>query len=442
MTEYNLIKKAIEKQFDKSIQNRRDCEQLSVMIYEKTGKIISYNTIRRFYNLAGEKNITKISSATLDIFANFCGSPNYEKFLIGKDLSNTDLEYILTLSLKYQQESAINIEEIKLLADQHFDNPLFYNFINDLVFHAFLKKDIVFIKALFSIIILFENKHYLYSHIYYLIQTIGIQLRNYPEIQEAVWEEWAKSTYGRQMYFELFVDMDYLFTQHYKGMEAYLAHSSKPEELLFSHVLLFWRIYFLGDNNQLEIQFEAIKKIDLTTDIHPIPIARSLSCTCVYEKMKTGILSEQTKNEISYWITTIKTSLVEGKQIPNFHFWLCEGLIVAHENELVLALIQDVKTNYFNDNTYFNNGGYERLKVYEALAYARLNNNKKAKILGKLIDRNRFFAFSKTYDSCFYYALQILTGEKTKAQVLTSPDGVLISNLQLDKVIDLLISRR
>ncbi len=442
MTDYDLIKQSIEKYFDKSIRNRRDCEQLSVLIYEKTGKIISYNTIRRFFNLAGEKNTTKISNATLDIFANYCGFPNYDKFLIGKNQSDTDLEFIRTLSLKYQQESVINSEEIKLLADQFYDNPLFYNFINDLVFHAFLKKDCAFIKTLFSITVLFENKHYLYKHIYFLIQTIGIQLRNYPEIQDAVWEEWAKSTYGRQMYFELFVDMDYLFVQHYKGMEAYLSHAKNPEELLFSHVLLFWKSYFLGEENQLNYNYDELKKIKLTTAIHPIPIARSLSCQCIYEKLKTGKLTEQTKNDISYWTTSVKSSLLEGKQIPNYHFWLCEGLIVADENELVLTLIQDVKTNYFNDRTYFNNGGYERLKVYEALAYARLNERNKALALGKLIDRNQFFAFSKTYDSCFYYSLQILTGEKTKAQILSSEDGSLVTKLHLEKVIDVLITRR
>jgi hypothetical protein len=107
-----------------------------------------------------------------------------------------------------------------------------------------------------------------------------------------------------------------------------------------------------------------------------------------------------------------------------------------------LTLIQDVKTNYFNDRTYFNNGGYERLKVYEALAYARLNERNKALALGKLIDRNQFFAFSKTYDSCFYYSLQILTGEKTKAQILSSEDGSLVTKLHLEKVIDVLITRR
>jgi hypothetical protein len=427
---YVLFKLEIERHFDKTIKTRRDCEQLSVLIYEKTGKIVSYNTIRRFFNLAGEKSATKISPTTLDIFANFCGYSHYEKFEEGRENSENNLEKIRSLSLKYQQEEQIKLSEIQQLASEHYDNPLFYNFINDLLFHALLKQDVTFISRLFSLEILFENKHYLYKHIYFFIQTLGVQLRNYPEIQAVVWKKWAQERYGRQMYFELFVDMDYLFVAHYKGIELYLKHSTSNEEILFTNALLFWKSFFLKEAAAIEKHIAAI-----------IPIARSLSCQCIYEKWKTGKLSEPLIAAIQHWTKATKEVFSEGRQIPNFHFWLCEGLIVAQENELVLSLIQDVRLHYFNEKTYFNNGGYERLKVYEALAYARLNNRNKALTLGKLIDRNLFFAFSKTYDSCFYYSLQILTGEKTKAQILSSQDGILVTKLQLDNVIDVLIDR-
>lgn len=35
---YVLFKLEISRHFDKTIKTRRDCEQLSVLIYEKTGK--------------------------------------------------------------------------------------------------------------------------------------------------------------------------------------------------------------------------------------------------------------------------------------------------------------------------------------------------------------------------------------------------------------------
>lgn len=426
---FGLFKREIETHFDKTIKSRRDCEQLSVLIYEKTGKIISYNTIRRFFNLAGEKNATKISAATLDIFANFCGYSSYEKYQKGRENSEIDLEMIRSLSLKYQQETRINSAEIKQLATQHADNPLFYNFINDLLFHALLKKDVAFIRDLFSMTVLFENKHYLYKHIYFLIQTLGVQLRNYPDIQEIVWKKWATAVYGRQMYFELFVDMDYLFVQHYKGMERYLKHATNDEAFLFSHVLLFWKSYFLGETAAVKKHMQAILSIELTAAIHPIPIARSLSCQCIYEKTTTGKLSENLLTSIYYWAAATKSVISEGRQIPNFHFWLCEGLTIARESELVLALIQDVKLNYFNEKTYFNNGGYERLKVYEAIAYARTNEKKKAAALLKTINPNNFFAFSKAYDTSFIVALNILLDKKQACnEQLTA--------LKLDRVVD------
>ncbi len=430
---YVLFKLEIERHFDKTIKTRRDCEQLSVLIYEKTGKIISYNTVRRFFDLAGEKSATKISLATLDIFANFCGYSHYEKFEEGRENSENNLEKIRSLSLKYQQEEQIKLSEIQQLATEHYDNPLFYNFIHELLFHALLKQDVTFISRIFSLEILFENKHYLYKHIYFFIQTLGVQLRNYPEIQAVVWKKWAQERYGRQMYFELFVDMDFLFVSHYKGIEQYLKHSTSNEEILFSNALLFWKSFFLKEEDALAKHIAAIKAIELTNQIHPIPIARSLSCQCIYEKWKTGSISEALITAIHHWTKATKEVFLEGRQIPNFHFWLCEGLIVAQENELVLSLIQDVRLHYFNEKTYFNNGGYERLKVYEALAYARMNEKKKAEALLKAIDPNQFFAFSKAYDSCFISALRQLLGKPVKVNEA-------FKNLQLECVVQHLIA--
>ena len=48
---------AVERVFGKRIVNRPGCEELSSSIYNKTKLLISYNTLRRFFGIAGQKII-------------------------------------------------------------------------------------------------------------------------------------------------------------------------------------------------------------------------------------------------------------------------------------------------------------------------------------------------------------------------------------------------
>ena len=46
---------SVESVFGKRIVNRPDCEDLSIAIFKKTKQLINYNTLRRFFRLAGKK---------------------------------------------------------------------------------------------------------------------------------------------------------------------------------------------------------------------------------------------------------------------------------------------------------------------------------------------------------------------------------------------------
>ena len=46
------LKLEIEKTFNRKINDRGHCEALVQDIYEKTGALLSYNTLRRFFGLA------------------------------------------------------------------------------------------------------------------------------------------------------------------------------------------------------------------------------------------------------------------------------------------------------------------------------------------------------------------------------------------------------
>lgn len=69
------LKSEIQKTFNRKIENRGACEALVQDIYEKTGAVISYNTVRRLYGLAEYR---KPRESTLDHLAVYCGFRSFK----------------------------------------------------------------------------------------------------------------------------------------------------------------------------------------------------------------------------------------------------------------------------------------------------------------------------------------------------------------------------
>jgi len=72
------LSQVVINRFGRKIKNRRDCEDLSIQIQLATSQLLSYNTIRRFFNL--DKNNYKTRRQTLDILSKYVGYKNYADF--------------------------------------------------------------------------------------------------------------------------------------------------------------------------------------------------------------------------------------------------------------------------------------------------------------------------------------------------------------------------
>jgi hypothetical protein len=71
------LKLELEKTFSRKILDRGDCEELVQDIYEKTGAVLSYNTLRRMFGLAEYR---KPRVSTLDHLAVYCGFRSFNDF--------------------------------------------------------------------------------------------------------------------------------------------------------------------------------------------------------------------------------------------------------------------------------------------------------------------------------------------------------------------------
>ncbi len=391
------LKDVIEQIFGKKISNRPDCEALSDAIYLKTKRKISYNTLRRLFDLAGTKNNSSVSTSTLDILANYCDHQSYSAF-IHRRLSKSTLSNFYSLQLELYQNDNFTIEAIDKSLSQLTYEDQAYNFMNSAILLAFKRKDASFLKYLFQFKQIFNGEHYLNNNLYFLIQTIGLQVRNHPELQDELWKHWASDESARFYYFELFVDMDNLMNSHYKGISYYFSNSTQSQDLLFSSSLLAWRLLILNECNAAQEYILTIKSIDFQANIHPITVARSCNVLMLNEYLVNGEVSEQ----LLLYIMELK-SFFGNNTFPFYEFWIAEGLAITQNFDLLFDFVETIKRKTENKDIFYLKGSIERIKIIEAYASKKLGKNHNNK--NKEFNQNSLDIFSKEYDSLFYYAL-------------------------------------
>ena len=73
----DALRSEIQRRFGRSVRTKTDCQQLEDQLFETTGQLVSYNTLRRFFGLVpgGEPR-----TGVLDILSAYCGFADYSAF--------------------------------------------------------------------------------------------------------------------------------------------------------------------------------------------------------------------------------------------------------------------------------------------------------------------------------------------------------------------------
>jgi hypothetical protein len=393
------LQEAVERGYGKRIVNRPDCEDLSIAIYKKTKLLISYNTLRRFFGLAGQKNNSTVSKASLDVLAIYCGFQSYFDFCAQLE-SIDNLGKLYKLQLEITQQKTLDFEKVTICLAQLDKNEHLYSLMNYITVVAFNRGDLPFLKQLFKIERIFNGDDYLHAHLYFLVQTIGVQVQNNPTLAKELWKSWAKDPQARFYYFELFVDMSMLVQAHYIGIQYYLEHSTQQQDIVFANALLTWRYLLLNDTDNAQKQLDKLDQhIDLTA-IHPIPAARLMNCKLVLNFKENGHVSEELLEEIADLYV-----FFNDKTHPFFEHFICEGLVISKCYQLALKYIQEATTKTQLHQSFYLNGSTERLKILEAYCLIKTGETKKASQLKSQINLESLDAFCKEYDSIFFHAI-------------------------------------
>ena len=233
------LKKEIAKKIKREIKNRGDCVFLSNAIFEILDIEISYNTLRRFYNLLPS---TKTSIKTFNTLAQFIGYKNYIDFtqnykykekiniteIIYKTVSENDSEEIINLVNKTKNNSEDFISMIIILIRELWHNEN-YNLINK----------IFRLKAL-------NYNSFSYYEVLKLGNSIGLLIRKKSKLEPIL----LNNINFLECVFLIFVDYSSLNTYYGDSLKIIKKNNFKYDITLFSSALLEFRNFLNNTKRQ------------------------------------------------------------------------------------------------------------------------------------------------------------------------------------------------
>jgi len=324
------LKKEIAKKIKREIKNRGDCVFLSNAIFEILDIEISYNTLRRFYNLLPS---TKTSIKTFNTLAQFIGYKNYIDFtqnykykekiniteIIYKTVSENDSEEIINLVNKTKNNSEDFISMIIILIRELWHNEN-YNLINK----------IFRLKAL-------NYNSFSYYEVLKLGNSIGLLIRKKSKIEPIL----LNNINFLECVFLIFVDYSSLNTYYGDSLKIIKKNNFKYDITLFSSALLEFR-NFLNNKNVNKITFKASK----TKRLHPILSGRLLSLK----------LFSADSNKRLRILNTHHTSLLTKNNIVSHYYESFTTSILLKNIEIMSFLISRItlKVEFYYQKTHLN----------------------------------------------------------------------------------------
>ena len=292
------LKKLTYKKIGFKIKTRGDCHNLVDMVYIATKKEISYNTLRRFFGL--DKKM-KPSKRTLDRLCEFNGFDSFTDFIL--NYTNHNSRQIKELALKYLTRDE-DKSLISYLSSVKTTNENLIDVIIIIFRELILQNRYETIKKLFDQEV-FNPKHYNYSEIIYLANSIGSQSRK----AKSNYKYFFDTNYFNQIIFTSFVDYSSL-NKNYGDYAKYVYAQTKNKDLkLFSGLLLQFRR--LLNNKKVTNCYEGL----VSKNTHPILLSRYMAMKILLEPKKSQLeifkkYSEKHKSSIDYYYEIMTSSLV------------------------------------------------------------------------------------------------------------------------------------
>jgi hypothetical protein len=229
-----LLKLYIEKTLGRRVLSSTDCRFLFNDITQQIDATLSFNTLRRFFNLMETKH--EQSAYTLNILAAYCGFSSFDDFKTtvkqkpeNASQQNTDLLYYLVMLFKETEVS----------------DP------NDPTFSRLVRQTITFLEF-------------------------------HPVLIDQFQRDIAKTSNGQIFYFEQFVNFDRLNGYYGDGLRYYLHEKKNVEAQIFGHYLLCLRYWLTMDNKNLDKHYHEMMQCDLGKKIPAATVAHYYAAQLIH----------------------------------------------------------------------------------------------------------------------------------------------------------------
>ena len=216
-----------------------------------------------------------------------------------------------------------------------------------------------------------------------LINTVGTELRKYPEIRAEVLPVYASTQSGRFYYFMHFCDIDSLNAFYGDALKQYINNSVSVGDKMFANTIKIQQSYFNRDQKLMHEYFTAVESLDIPHDDNTCYI-EFMSVQVLYYSMSDGRIPASLLDYISTFARDYYNRSENLSQAFTYgDIILADSLSLAEQWHLVKDICELILNDKLHGHRQQVNEYYQQLQLLYSYSLLKVGYAKKA---------NEFFA--------------------------------------------------
>jgi hypothetical protein len=379
------------KEYGQPISTKIDCDKLTELIENRTRKVVSVNTLRRFFDVMPSSG--KPSLETLNILATFCGYADFYDFK--HSLNETDKA----------ANTDLTTDAVNDLYQAFRETPQFYTTLSWLIKYAFRDGNIAFLKSFFDLDVFRGKFDYTQGDFKKPLMSFGLELQSSPKMFDMLVNHYVNNPVAQALYFECFVDYDFLTIRHHHAIRAYLQSRKDNEAQLFSLCILFLHSFLLKDRVACSELIKRINAIDFSVELHPFPAGRKMACNILFQSFFMGYVKLSLINEIFEVEQAMPREGVLGRNIPSYHTMVAEAFVWSGLHHQAVSIIELALGAYKTESNYHTQGILNNLWVTYSDALLKSSRIEECREVYNKVETSHFDVHSKRFGLMHYYKI-------------------------------------
>ncbi len=384
-----LLRDLMGKEYGGSISSKTDCDRLSELIESRTHKVVSVNTLRRFFDVMPTSG--KPSLETLNILSAFCG---YTDFF--------DFNQSLNERAKAAQ-SDMTLDAVNYLYQALGDTPQFYITLSWLIKFAFRDNNISFLKSFFDLDVFKGKFDYTQGEFKKPLMDFGLELQSSPKMFDLLVGHYASNPVAQALYFECFVDYDSLVIRHHHAVRTYSQTRKDNEAQLFSLCILFLHSLLLKDRVTCSDLIKRINAIDFSSELHPFPAGRKMACNILFQAFYLGSIKPTLIKEIFETEKLMPRQGSLGRDLPSYHAMVAEAFAWSGLYHEAISVVELALQSYKTESNYHTQGLLSNLLLTYSDALFKSSKAEESREVFNKIDVANFDVHTKNFSLMHYY---------------------------------------